>query len=297
MVPGPQPTSSSRIPGVRCGQQVAGRVLRRTPSVRAQHRLVVPVRVDVRHPVRLSLRRAAHQAAAHRVRPGCVPTWDPPRPAFGADSTGSRRAFAPTRPGRDVRSRRLDRVETCVRADSTGSRRAFAPTRRGRLRRRPGSRRRAARPSAARARPRTRSCPGRSSWSAGPPPSSPIAWYVAATTSAQYVVSTGAGRRRRPRSHRPASAAVAGNGVPSIRAIVRQQRRPPSSASTVEVELPQPGPLLVALRPLLDGVPQVVQLDAAVVRARSTRRAARGRARRATSAAAGRRAPRPCRRG
>ncbi|NUR09889.1 MAG: hypothetical protein HOQ45_23125 [Nocardioidaceae bacterium] len=52
------------------------------------------------------------------------------------------------------------------------------------------------------------------------PASSPIAWYVAATTSAQYVVSTFAARRNRPRAHRPASAAVAGNGVPSSRAIV-----------------------------------------------------------------------------
>ena len=63
------------------------------------------------------------------------------------------------------------------------------------------------------------------------------------------------------------------------------------------VELAQPGPLLVAVRPLLDGVAQVVQLDAAVVGARSTRRPARGRARRATSAAAGRRARPPSRRG
>ena len=36
-----------------------------------------------------------------------------------------------TRPARDLRSRRLDRVQTCVRADSTGFKRAFAPTRPG----------------------------------------------------------------------------------------------------------------------------------------------------------------------
>ena len=39
-------------------------------------------------------------------------------------------AFAPTRRGSNVRSRRLGGIEACVRADSTGFKRAFAPTRR-----------------------------------------------------------------------------------------------------------------------------------------------------------------------
>ena len=47
IVPGPQPTSSSRSPGRRCGEEIAGRVLRRPPAVAAQHRLVVPVGVHV----------------------------------------------------------------------------------------------------------------------------------------------------------------------------------------------------------------------------------------------------------
>ena len=90
--------------------------------------------------------------------------------------------------------------------------------------------------------------------------------YVAATTSAQYVISAPARvARTRPRAQRPASAAVAGNGVPSSRAIVRssgvlhlgRDRR---------VELAQPGALLVAAGPLHDGLAQVVQLHAAVVR-------------------------------
>ena len=62
-------------------------------------------------------------------------------------------------------------------------------------------------------------------------------------------------------------------------------------------ELAQPRRLAVDLLPADDRVAQVVELDAAVVVAGPARPAASGRARRATSAAAGRRARAPSRRG
>jgi hypothetical protein len=45
---------------VQVGEQVTGRVLRRTPPMAAQHGLVVPVRIDVIHPPSVARRAPLH---------------------------------------------------------------------------------------------------------------------------------------------------------------------------------------------------------------------------------------------
>ena len=160
--------------------------------------------------------------------------------AFGAVTRGRRqgRVGAPGR-GRARARAHPGRDEAAVRGPGLPQLQHGHPRHRGlrQLRLSPQTSTRISAPSRApearaAGRRRTRTCPGRSSWSAGRPSSSPIASYVAATTSAQYVISADAARRTRPRAQRPTSAAVAGNGVPSRRAMVR---RTASSISGVTV--------------------------------------------------------------
>ena len=120
--------------------------------------------------------------------------------------------------------------------------------------------------------------------------------YVAATTSAQYVVSAGAWRRTRPRAQRPARAAVAGNG----RAVEAGDRLEDGVLHLGGDRRRRAGAARRAARSgRSTGRPPPAGRAAARRGGgcRSTRRAGPCRARRATSAAAGRRAPRPCRRG
>ena len=98
--------------------------------------------------------------------------------------------------------------------------RKAAAGRHGVVKRRRGSPRPAGRPARGAGRRRTRTCPGRSSSWAGGRRAGPSRRTSRRPPRRSTSTRPAAARRTRPRAQRPTSAAVAGNGVPSRRAIV-----------------------------------------------------------------------------
>ena len=100
---------------------------RTTACATGDRRLALPphpvAHVTARRPLPLRLSQTA--MLAHR------PTMRYPSGEGLGTSPPGRSAAHLADPGPDLRSRRLDRHQACVRADSTGSRPAFAPTRPG----------------------------------------------------------------------------------------------------------------------------------------------------------------------
>ena len=142
---------------------------------------------------------AVHEAGDHYVVSARSRTSASATPTTRCCSPGHATASSTGRPSRAVRLRR--RLRRGVR-----STRISTPSR--------------ARP-AARGGRRTRTGPGRSSSAGRSPPSSPSPGRCWPPPRRSRCTRPAPGRRRRPLNHRPASAAVDGNGVPSSRATVR----------------------------------------------------------------------------